>query len=138
MIAESTIVQEAARSLGPRELMPRPAAIRRPPAARVALLHGGFLLANAVAALAQRRLSRGVGVSLAAGGALLASGLRGRVARELRLLGAAGGATLAVANFVRKDSLLWGFAQLAFVALWIGAEMKETLAERRPPEPAFA
>jgi hypothetical protein len=138
MIAKSTIAQGSARSLGPRELMPRPATVRRPPAARVALLHGGFLVAGAIAALARRRLSRGAGIGLAAGAALLASGARGKVARELRLLGAGAGITVAAANLMARKHELLAVAQLAFVALWIAAEVKETMAERRPPEPAFA
>ena len=124
--------------LGPREMMPRPAEIRRPPAARVALLHGAFLLANGAAAVAERKLTKGAGVCLAAGAALVASGFRGRVARELRLLGFGAGIALGIATLVDGRRLPIGIAQLAFAALWVAAEVRETIAERRPPEPAFA
>src|SRR5262249_24537891 len=115
---------------GPCEMRPRPAEIRRTPAAKVALLHGAFLLATALANLAGRRPAAGASVCLAnVGAVLLASGARGRVARELRLLGTGAGLGTAVVNF-RKSRVASGLAQLAFVALWVAAEVKETIAER--------
>ena len=133
---------------GPRELRPRPAEIRRPPAARVALVHGAWLLfAGGWPLLSSRRSNKEAGACLASiGAALIASGARGKVARELRLLGAAVAVTIAALDFYsagmrRRRSplyLLNGLAQLAFAASWGAAELKEDLSARRPPEPAFA
>jgi len=135
MIAESTIMQEAARSFGPREQMPRPARVRRPPAARVALLHGAYLVAAGGRSLARFKWT---GACLAnVGAALVASGARGKVSRELRILGAGIGLTLAALD-LRDHRTIEGIAQLAFAVLWGAAEIKEVNAARRPPEPAFA
>jgi hypothetical protein len=126
---------------GPREQRPRPAANRLPPAARIALAHGAYL---ALAGLPALRRGRGAGASLASIGAALAmAGARGKVARELRILGAAVGlscAALALLGRSRatKARYLDGAAQLAFAGLWGAAEARELRESHRPPEPAFA
>jgi hypothetical protein len=123
---------------GAHEVRPRPAAVRRPPAAKAALLHGTFLLVTAIANLSSRRPAWGANVCQAnVGAALIASGARGKVARELRLLGYGAGLGMALVHF-RKRRFAAGVAQLAFFALWVAAGAREVLAERRPPEPAFA
>src|SRR5438105_14994757 len=101
-MAEATIEQASERPTmpGPREARPPPARVRRPPAARVAMLHGGYLLAAGLWPLVDLRsfkkvtgpklegwLTKGVGACLAnIGAALGAAWARGKVARELRIL----------------------------------------------------
>jgi hypothetical protein len=145
---------------GPREARPPPVRPRRPPAARLALLYGGYLLVTGLWPLVHFRsfvkvtgpkrdgwLTKVMGACLAnIGAVLLAAGARGRVARELRLLGGGVALALAAADFhyagVRRRIspiyLLDGVAELAIVAGWIGAEAAELTAARRRPEAAFA
>jgi hypothetical protein len=145
---------------GPREARPPPARIRRPPAARVALFHGGYLLAmgiwpivgldsfkKATGPKLEGWLAKGVGACLAnIGLAIGAAGARGKVARELRILGATVGLTFAAMDFwyagfrrrIAPVYLLNGVAQLGFAAAWGAAEWLETRDARRLPEAAFA
>jgi hypothetical protein len=145
---------------GPRESRPPPALDRRPPAARVALIHGAYLFATGAWPIVSLRtfkkvtgpkpegwLTKGVGACLAnVGAVLLAAGARGKVARELRLLGAGVGLSFAAMDFYyagvrRRISpvyLLNGAASLALVALWGLAEVREAKESMTAPEPAFA
>ena len=145
---------------GPREKRPRPADERRPPAARLALVHGAYLLLAGGWPLVSLRtfakvtgpkpegwLTKGVGACLAnIGGALAAAGARGKVSRELRLLGIGVGLSFAAMDFYyagvrRRISpvyLLNGAAQLAFAALWGVTEAYEAHELHRAPEAAFA
>lgn len=80
------------------------------------------------------------------GGALIAAGARGKVSRELRLLGIGVGLSFAAMDFYyagirRRISpvyLLNGAAQLAFAALWGFSEVHESRELSRAPEAAFA
>src|SRR3954468_5312146 len=145
---------------GPRELRPLPARRRRPPAARVALLHGGYCLAMGLWPIVSLKtfematgpklegwLTRGVGVCLAnIGSAIGAAGARGKVARELRVLGASTALSFAAMDFwyagVRRRILRVylgnGAVQLAFAAAWGYAAWRESRDAHRPPEAAFA
>jgi hypothetical protein len=145
---------------GPRERRPPPVENRRPPAARLALLHGAYLLfvggwplvslrsfAKVTGPKPEGWLAKGVGACLAnVGAALAVAGARGKVSRELRLLGAGIGLSFAAMDFYyagmrRRISPVYlgnGLAQLAFAALWGATEVGNVLEERRPPEPAFA
>jgi hypothetical protein len=160
-MAEARIDQASERpSPGPRESRPSPARIRRPPAARVAMLHGGYLLAMGLWPIVgldtfkkvtgpkpEGWLAKGVGACLAnIGAAIGAAGARGKVSRELRILGASTGLTFAVMDFwyagfrrrIARVYLLNGVAQLGFAALWGVAEWRESRDAHRPPEAAFA
>ena len=124
-----------ARSLGLKGM-------RRPPAASAALLHGALLLATGLWTV---RRSKGAGACLMEiGGALVAAGRRGHVSRELRALGFGTAILVAGLDFWRArrsalpEYLLEGGAQLAMAGAWIAAQTRETLAARRPPQPAFA
>ena len=130
------------------------------PAARLALVHGAYLLFSGGWPLVSLRtfakvtgpkpegwLTKGVGACLANMGlALTAAGARGKVSRELRLLGIGVGLSFAAMDFYyagvrRRISpvfLLNGAAQLAFAALWGATEVSESLEIRRAPEAAFA
>ena len=144
---------------GPREARPRPAQVRRPPAARTALAHGAYLIAagawpivhqRSFAAAAHARPGRaikGAGACLAnIGTALLGAGARGKVSRELRMLGV--GTALACAGMevyaalVRRRATAIGLVdaaiQLAFAGLWGITALREARELQRPPEPAFA
>jgi hypothetical protein len=145
---------------GPREARPPPARMRRPPAARVALAHGAYLAAAGLMPILAMRtfkkitgpkpegwLAKGVGACMANIGATLASaGARGKVAREVRMLGITTALSFAAMDiwyggFRRRISpvyLLNGAAQLGFAAAWAYAEWREGLDARRAPEPAFA
>ncbi len=93
------------------------------------------------------RLAKGIGACMANIGAALASaGARGKVAREVRILGV----TTALA-FAAMDVWYAGIrrrippvyladaaAQLVFAGAWAVAEWRERLDTRRPPEAAFA
>jgi len=162
MLQPTTEEMTAASPLppGPREKRPFPALVRRPPAARVALLHGAWLALTGAWPLVHLRsfkrvtgprpegwLTRGMGACLLdIGVALAAAGARGKVAREMRLLG--GGVALSLAAMdlyyagkrrrISPVHLLDAAAQLAFAALWATAEVAETREARRQPEPAFA
>ena len=162
MLQPTTEMMGAASPLppGPREKRPFPALVRRPPAARVALLHGAYLARSGAWPLVHLKsfkrvtgpkpegwLTRGVGACLLdIGVALAAAGARGKVAREMRLLG--GGVALSFAAMNIYDAavrrrispvyLLDAAAQLAFAALWGAAEVAEAREARRQPEPAFA
>ena len=80
------------------------------------------------------------------GAALLAAGARGKVSRELRLLGIGVGLSFAArdlyyAGFRRRISpvfLLNGAVQLAFAAAWGVTGVNESRELRRAPEAAFA
>ena len=115
---------------------------RRTSAARLALLHGACM---AAAPLIERATGRTMGrwplAGVAVGGALFAAGARGKVALELRLLGAALGVVFAAMALRRRRTpieIVSGAAELGFAALWGAAGLEEILARRRPPEPAFA
>jgi hypothetical protein len=159
-MAEATYSQASERRRpGPREARPPPARVRRPPAARVAVAQGAYLtglgLLPIFATRAFRRirpgaegwLAKGVGACMAnIGAALAAAGARGKVARELRILGATSALSLGVIDLwyggIRRRtspvSLANGLVQLAFAAAWGVAEWRETQDGRRAPEPAFA
>jgi len=161
-MAEATIEQasEGPAMPGPREARPPPARIRRPPAARVALMHGGYLLAAGLWPLVDLRsfkkvtgpklegwLTKGVGACLAnVGAALGAAGARGKVARELRILGMSTALSFAAMDLwyagarrrISRVYLLNGLAQLGFAGLWGVAEWLETRDAHRVPEAAFA
>ena len=160
-MAELSIDQADERLFpGPRESRPPPARIRRPPAARVALMHGGYLLAIGLWPIVgfdtfkkvtgpkpEGWLSKGVGACTAnIVAALGAAGARGKVARELRILGMTTGLSFALMDFwyagfrrrIARVYLLNGVAQLGFAALWGVAEWLESRDAHRPPEAAFA
>ncbi|HYY53389.1 MAG TPA: hypothetical protein VE755_10980 [Myxococcales bacterium] len=161
-MAEAKIEQASERPVipGPREARPAPARVRRPPAARVALAHGGYLLAAGLWPLVDLRsfksvtgpkleawLTKGVGACLAnIGAALGASGARGKVARELRILGMSTALSFAAMDLwyagarrrISRVYLLNGLAQLGFAAAWGAAEWLESRDARRVPEAAFA
>src|SRR2546430_6809086 len=143
---EATIEEAGERPAmpGPREARPPPARMRRPPAARVALMHGGYLLAAGLWPLVDLRsfkkvtgpklegwLTKGVGACLAnIGAALGAAGARGKVARELRILGMSTAVSFAAMDLwyagarrrISRVYLLNGLAQFGFAALWGAAE----------------
>src|SRR5256885_1705647 len=105
-MAEMKIDQATARPIrpGPHEAKPPPARVRRPPAARVAIVQGAYLVAAGLWPILdlggfrkvtgpkfEGWLPKGVGACMAnIGAALGAAGLRGKVARELRILGVHG------------------------------------------------
>ena len=145
---------------GPRELKPRPAEERRPPAARLALGQGVFYFLSGLWPILSLKtfeavtgpklegwLVRTTGAVIANIGAALAlAGARGKVSREMRLLGAASAATLAAVDFHYAGSrrrispvyLIDGVVQAATVALWGLAALRELRETQRAPEPAFA
>jgi len=158
-MAEVRIDQPTARPPmpGPRESRPPPARIRRPPAARVAIAQGVYYLAAGLWPILDLKtfmlatgpkvegwLPKGVGACMAnIGAALLAAGTRGKVARELRLLGAGTALTFATmdlwhAGFRRRMYLLNGIVQLGLAAAWGFAEWRENQDAHRLPEAAFA
>jgi len=160
-MAEVTIDRPTARPIpGPREAKPPPARIRRPPAARVAMAHGAYMLGMGLWPIVSLKsfevvtgpklegwLTKGVGACLAnIGAALAASGARGKVARELRVLGAGTALSFAAMDFwyagfrrrISRIYLLNGATQLAFAAAWGYAAWRESRDAHRPPEPAFA
>src|SRR6266446_5736563 len=110
-MAEIKIDQATARPIrpGPHEAKPPPARVRRPPAARVAIVQGAYLVAAGLWPILdpggfmkvtgpkfEGWLPKGVGACMAnIGAALGAAGTRGKVARELRLLGAGTALTFA-------------------------------------------
>src|SRR5947208_16273114 len=114
-MAETEIDQASARPIrpGPHEAKPPPARRRRPPAARVALIHGAYLVGGGLWPILDLRsfmmatgpkvegwLPKGVGVCMAnIGAALAAAGVRGKVARELRILGVTTALSLAAIDF---------------------------------------
>ena len=90
-------------------------------------------------------LPKGVGACMAnIGAALVAAGVRGKVARELRILGVTTALSFAAMDFwhggVRRSRvyLFNGVAQLGFAAAWAFAEWRESRDGRRLPEAAFA
>jgi hypothetical protein len=161
-MAEAAIEQASELPVmpGPREGLPLPARVRRPPAARVALMHGGYLLAAGLWPLVDLRsfkkvtgpklegwLTKGVGLCLAnVGAALGAAGARGKVARELRILGMSTAVSFAAMDLwyagvrrrISRVYLLNGLAQLGFLVAWGAAEWLETRDAHRVPEAAFA
>ena len=124
------------------------------------MAHGAYLLGVGLMPLLAMRtfkkitgpkpegwLAKGVGACMANIGAALASaGARGKVSREIRMLGITTGLSFAVmdlwyAGMRRRISpvyLLNAAGHLGFVAAWGYAEWREGLDVRRPPEPAFA
>ena len=80
------------------------------------------------------------------GAALGAAGLRGKVARELRILGVSTALSFAAMDFwyaglrrrISRVYLLNGITQVAFVGAWAFAEWRESRDGRRLPEAAFA
>jgi len=145
---------------GPREARPPPARTRRTPAARVAMVQGAYCLAAGLWPVLSLRtfmratgpklegwLTKGVGVCLLnIGVALGAAGARGRVARELRVLGASTALSFAAMDFwyagvrrrISRVYLVTGFTQLGFVAAWAYAAWRESRDANRLPEAAFA
>jgi len=92
-------------------------------------------------------LTKGVGLCMAnIGAALGAAGARGRVARELRVLGVTSALSFAGMDFwyagirrrISPVYLVNGVVQLGFVASWAFAEWREKQDARRLPEAAFA
>ena len=161
-MAEVPIDRPIARPMnpGPRELRPSPARIRRPPAARVAIAQGAYMLGIGLWPILDLKsftlvtgpkpegwLTKGVGACLAnIGAALAASGARGKVARELRVLGATTALSFAAMDFWyagirRRISRVYlgnGAMQLAFAAAWGYAAWRESRDAHRAPEAAFA
>jgi hypothetical protein len=159
-MAETRIDQPSEREIrpGPHEAKPPPARRRRPPAARVALMHGAYLVGAGLWPILDLRsfmvatgpklegwLPKGVGACMAnIGAALVAAGVRGKVARELRILGVTTALSFAAMDFrhagVRRSRvyLFNGVAQLGFAAAWALAEWRESRDGRRLPEAAFA
>lgn len=161
-MAETKIDQASARPIspGPHEAKPPPARRRRPPAARVALIHGAYLVAGGLWPILDLRsfmmatgpklegwLPKGVGACMAnIGAALAAAGVRGKVARELRILGVTTALSFAAMDFwyagvrrrISRVYLFNGVAQLGFAAAWAFAEWRESQDGRRPLEAAFA
>ena len=161
-MAETQIDQASARPIrpGPHEAKPPPARRRRPPAARVALTHGAYLVAGGLWPILdlgsfmkvtgpkfEGWLPKGVGACMAnIGAALGAAGLRGKVARELRILGVSTALSFAAMDFwyaglrrrISRVYLLNGITQVAFVGAWAFAEWRESRDGRRLPEAAFA
>ena len=95
----------------------------------------------------ERWLTKGVGACLAnIGAALGAAGARGKVARELRILGMSTAVSFAAMDLwyagarrrISRVYLLNGLAQLGFAGLWGVAEWLETRDAHRVPEAAFA
>src|SRR5256885_16277528 len=82
---------------GPRELKPRPVAVRLPWPARLALLQGACMLA-----LAARRSTSAALALGNIGAAMMYSGLRGEGRKPLRFLGASTGASFAALEFRRR------------------------------------
>ncbi len=157
------VTEQATASLmqpGPREARPLPARMRRPPAARVAMAQGAYWLAVGLwpvldlktFLLATRPkpegwLTKGVGMCLTTIGlALGAAGARGKVARELRVLGASTALSFAAMDFwyagvrrrISRVYLANGVVQLGFLAAWTYAAWRESRDAHRPPEAAFA
>lgn len=145
---------------GPGEARPPPARVRSPPAARVAMAHGAYLAVfglwpilhlptfrKVAGPKPEARLAKGVGACMAnIGAALAAAGARGKVAREVRMLGITTALSFAAMDiwdggFRRRISpvhLLNAGAQLGFAAAWAYAEWRENRETRRLPEAAFA
>jgi hypothetical protein len=145
---------------GPRESRPPPASNRRPLAARLALAQGAFLLLTGAWPIVSLRsfekvtgpkregwLVKTVGACIAnAGAALAIAGARGKVSRELRMLGVGLSLSLAAIDFTyaggrRRISpvyLLDGVAELGIAALWGWVSLREARESRSAPEPAFA
>jgi hypothetical protein len=134
--------------------------MRRPPAARVAMAHGAYLAAFGLWPILhmptfkrltgpkpEAWLAKGVGACMAnVGAALAAAGARGKVAREVRILGITTGISFAAmdiwyAGIRRRISpvyLLNAAAHLGFIAAWAYAELRESRERRSVPEAAFA
>jgi len=145
---------------GPREARPPPARVRRPPAARVALLQGLYYAGTGVWPLLDLKsfmwvtgpkldgwLVKTIGMVVAGvGGALAAAGARGRVARELRVLGVTTALGFAAIDFwyagvrrrISRVYLADGVAELGLAAAWTYAAWRERREMRRLPEAAFA
>jgi uncharacterized membrane protein len=92
-------------------------------------------------------LTKGVGTCMAnIGVALAAAGARGKVARELRVLGVSTALSFAAMDFwyagvrrrISRVYLVNGIAQMGFVAAWGYAAWRERHEARRLPEAAFA
>jgi len=161
-MAEVTIDQPTARPPmpGPRESRPPPARVRRPPAARVAIAQGVYYLAVGLWPVLDLKtfmfatgpklegwLPKGVGACMAnIGAAMAAAGARGKVARELRLLGTTTALSFAPTHFwyagirrrISRVYLVNGTIQLGFVAAWAFAAWRENRDAHRLPEAAFA
>ena len=145
---------------GPREARPLPARMRRPPAARVAMVQGVYYVAMGLWPVLDLKtfmlatgpklegwLTKGVGSCMAnIGAALAAAGARGKVARELRLLGVTTALSFAAMDFwyagvrrrISRVYLANGITQLGFAAAWGFAAWRESRDARRLPEAAFA
>lgn len=145
---------------GPREARPRPATERRPPAARAALAHGAYLIATGAWPIVHLRsfawvtgpkpegwLAKAVGACMVnIGSTLVVAGLRGKVSRELRLLGISTALTFAsmdvyyalIRRRIKPTYLFNAAGQVACALLWAVAEAREAREVVRPPEPAFA
>ena len=145
---------------GPREARPPPARVRRPPAARVALIQGLYYAATGVWPILDLKsfmavtgpklegwLVKTVGMLIATAGlALTAAGARGRVSRELRVLGASSALGFAAVDFwyagvrrrISRVYLADGVVELGLAAAWAYAAWRESHETRRLPEAAFA
>src|SRR6266478_7057974 len=156
-MAETKIDQASARPIrpGPHEAKPPPARRRRPPAARVALIHGAYLVAGGLWPILDLRslmlatgpklegwLPKGVGACMAnIGAALTAAGAREKVARELRLLGTTTALSFAAMDFryagirrrISRVHLVNGIVQLGFAAAWAFAAWRENRDAHRLP-----
>ncbi len=145
---------------GPHEKMPRPAVRRRPPAARAALVHGAYLMATGAWPIVHLQsfawvtgpkpegwLAKAVGACmLNIGTTLAAAGVRGKVSRELRILGIGTALTFAGMDFyysvirrrIKPTYLFNAAGQLLCAALWGLATAREAREIASPPEAAFA
>jgi len=145
---------------GPREARPSPARVRRPPAARVALIQGLYYAATGVWPILDLKsfmavtgpklegwLVKTIGMLIAnAGLALTSAGARGRVARELRVLGVGSALGFAAVDFwyagsrrrISRVYLADGVVELGLAAAWAYAAWRENRDARRLPEAAFA
>jgi hypothetical protein len=134
--------------------------MRRPPAARVAMVQGVYYVAMGLWPVLDLKtfmlatgpklegwLTKGVGTCMAnIGAALAAAGARGKVARELRLLGVTTALSFAAMDFwyagvrrrISRIYLANGITQLGFAAAWGFAAWRESRDARRLPEAAFA
>lgn len=146
---------------GPHELKPPPVRYHAPPRAKIALAHGGYLLAMGLWPLLHLRsfekatgpklegwLTKGMGAMMAnIGGALLYASKRREVQPAVRLLGASTALTFAAMDFyyagprrrVSPVYLVNGLIQLGFAATWLGSEVRDRVRKmEKPPEAAFA
>ena len=146
---------------GPHEQKPPPVRYRPPPRAKVALAHGGYLVAMGLWPILHLKsfelatgpklegwLVKGMGAMMTnIGAALLYAAKRREVRPPLRLLGTATALSFAAMDFwyagvkrrIAPIYLLNGAIQLAFGVTWLVSEGRERIQKKQPPpEAAFA